>query len=140
MQLFEKSGGNVSGGGSRGCSECDGRGSGFGGEENGGDVRVKGEGFAPTITPSVSRRDVSVSGACGLDLPVNGFGVVVFGFQRRCDVSVDPERPERIVEVEDDDLGQREAIIEGFWGRNDVGDDGWCGGRCVGLFAPDHDQ
>lgn len=141
MQLFEKGGGDVGGGGPRGCSECDGRGGGFGGEEDGGDVRVEGEGFTPTGEVSGQQERWFPSRvACGMDLPVDGFGVVVFGFQRRCDVGVDPEGPERIVEVEDDDLGQREAIIEGFWGRNVFGDDGWGGGRCVGLLAPDHDQ
>lgn len=58
MQLLEKRGGDVRGGGSRGSSECDGRGGGFCGEEDRGDVGVEGEGFAPTMHHRSAREDV----------------------------------------------------------------------------------
>jgi hypothetical protein len=38
----------------------------------------------------------------GSIVPVHGFGLVVFGFQRRSNVSIHPEGPKGVIEVEDD--------------------------------------
>ena len=44
------------------------------------------------------------------------FRAAVFGFQRGGYVRVDPEGPEGVVEVEDDEFGEREAVREGGGG------------------------
>lgn len=59
MQLLEERSRDVRGGGTGGCCEVDGRRGGFCGEEDGRDVRIECEGFAP---------------------PIHGFSIVVFGF------------------------------------------------------------
>ena len=64
-----------------------------GGMEDVGNAWVKGEGFAPLVLDS---------------------GVGVFGFDGRSDVGVDPEGPERVVEVEDYDAWEGEGVEECF--------------------------
>lgn len=47
-------------------------------------------------------------------------------FERRVDVRVDPKRPQRVVEVEDDEFGQRLAIAEGGRCEDFGGGEGDC--------------
>lgn len=64
------------------------------------------------------------------------------GFEGPGDVRVDPERPEGVVEVEDEHFGKGKAVGEGLgcgeggrgegYGRGVVGA---CCGRCWSLFA-----
>ena len=58
------------------------------------------------------------------EIPIYAFRAVIFRFQGRRDVRVNPKGPERIVEIEDDQLREREAICEGFWGADLVVEDG----------------
>ena len=60
-------------------------------------------------------------GKGGEGVPVHGARIVVFGFERRRHVRVDPEGPQRVVEVEDQQLWEWEAVGEGG------GDGGWGG-------------
>lgn len=81
MQLFEERDCDVRGR-STGCGgqgHWGGGGGGFGGEQDGGNVRVEGEGLAPA---GWTTSDFGQSLWLGIseDLPVNGLGVVVFGF------------------------------------------------------------
>lgn len=107
MQLLEQGRSDIGRMSARCGSERDRWSGGFRREQDGGDVRVKGEGFAQ---------------------PVDGFGVVVLSFQGRGDVGVDPEGPEGVVEVEDDYSREGEAVGKGFGGGDAVGDDGGGGG------------
>lgn len=56
-------------------------------------------------------RNVSVE-LVVLAVLVCGGGMGSVGLKRRRDVGVDPERPERVVEVEDDEFGEWEAWVE----------------------------
>lgn len=55
-------------------------------------------------------------------------------------MSINPEGPECVVEVEGNDLRQRKAVIEGFWGGDVVRDDGWCKRWRIGFLHHDEDQ
>lgn len=103
--MLKKGSGDVRSGGT-GCS-CKGnrRGSRFGGEEDGGDIGVEGEGFAPSTDICQTIDGFSTALDWKLELPVDGFGVVVFGFQGWCNMGVNPKGPESVIEVEGYYLG-----------------------------------
>ncbi|CAH0054862.1 unnamed protein product [Clonostachys solani] len=88
------------------------------GVEDGGDVRVEGEGLAEAVGGGVLR--VVVGGGGGLE--------------GRGDVAVDPEGPQGVVEVEDDEFWEGEGRVaegggEGFEGCGEGGGGcAWCGG------------
>lgn len=75
-----------------------------------------------------------------MDVPIHSPRMIILDLQRRRDVRVDPKRPERVIEVEDEHFRQREAVFECFGGDCIVAE---CAGRlagdgrCAGLF--DHD-
>lgn len=52
-------------------------------------------------------------------------------------MGVDPEGPEGVVEVENDDFGEGEAVGEGFGGGDVGGDDGRAEGGGTGFFGHD---
>ncbi len=56
-------------------------------------------------------------------MPVDGPTTVVARFERRRDVRVDPEGPECVVEVEDEEFREREGVGEslGGWGGGGEG-------------------
>lgn len=106
VEELEEGDGNVRGGGAGGGGEEErGRGAGFGGEQDGGDVCVEAEAFAPSVCVQCQflarmvRSKAWMRGKTEVDLPVHGLGVSVFGFQGRRDVRVDPERPEGVVQI-----------------------------------------
>jgi len=70
--------------------------------KDGGDSGVEGEGFA-----------VFVADRGGVNNRRSGGD----GFERRGNVGVDPERPESVVEVEDDEGGERKCVLQGVGNR-----------------------
>ena len=48
-------------------------------------------------------------------LPIYTLGPSLLGLERCRDMGVDPERPEGVVQVEDEQLGKWEAVREGIW-------------------------
>ena len=53
-------------------------------------------------------------------VPVYGTGVVIAWLDGCADMCVNPERPQRVVQVESDQLWEWEAIGEGFGGHGGV--------------------
>ena len=112
-------GGGGGGGGGRGEGDVDGA----DGGEDAGHGGVEGEGLAPAVVDKTHMcqlgRTVHTNQDHGplflwvLYIPINGPRAAIFGLEWRADVGVDPEGPQRVVEVEDDHAGEGEAVGEG---------------------------
>lgn len=50
-------------------------------------------------------------------LPIHDPRPLLPHLERRTDVRVDPEGPERVVEIEDEQFGQGAAVLEGLRGE-----------------------